>query len=66
MVKTKIDYQIDATFITQNETQDCIEKALQIIKCRNEDFLLHYGMTNNCTEEVNAMVNVFPGIILFY
>ena len=31
-VKTKIDDHIVATFVTENETEDCIEKALQIIK----------------------------------
>ena len=31
-VKTNIDYQIVATFVTENETEDCIEEALQIIK----------------------------------
>ena len=57
MVKTNIDYQIVATFVTENESQDCIEETLQIIKSWNEHFLPQYGMTDYCTEET-----VFPGI----
>ena len=65
VVKTNIDYQIVATFVTENETQGCIEEALQIIKSWNEDFSPQYGMTDYCTEKINAMENVFPGIVVF-
>ena len=65
VVKTNIDYQIVETFVTENETQDCIEEALQIIKSWKEDFLPQYGMTDYCTKEINAMENVFPGIVVF-
>ena len=37
VVKTNIDYLIVAIFVTENETQDYIEEALQIIKSWNED-----------------------------
>ena len=65
VVKKNIDYQIVATFVTENETQDCIEESLQIIKSWNEDFLTQDGMTDYYTEEINAMENFFPGIVVF-
>ena len=64
-VKTNIDDQIVATFVTENETEDCIEKALQIIKSQNEGLSPQHGMTDYCTEEINSMENVFPGVVVF-
>ena len=37
VVKTNIDYQIVAVFVTENETEDSIQEALSIIKSWNKD-----------------------------
>ena len=55
VVKTNIDYQIVAVFVTENETEDSIQEALSIIKSWNKDFSPVYGMTDFCTEEFKAM-----------
>ena len=63
VVKTNIDYQIVAVFVTENETEDSIQEALSIIKSWNKDFSPIYGMTDYCTEEFKAMENIFEGIL---
>ena len=63
VVKTNIDYQIVAVFVTENETEDSIQEALSIIKSWNKDFSPIYGMTDFCTEEFKAMENIFEGIL---
>ena len=62
VVKTNIDYQIVAVFVTENETEDSIQEALSIIKSWNKDFSPIYVMTDFCTEEFKAMENIFGGI----
>ena len=49
VVKTNIDYQIVAVFVTENETEDSIQEALSIIKSWNKDVSPIYGMTDYCT-----------------
>ena len=63
VVKTNIDYQIVAAFVTENETEDSIQERLSIIKSWNKDFSPIYGMTDYCTEEFKAMENIFEGIL---
>ena len=62
VVKTNIDYQIVAVFVTENETEDSIQEALSIIKSWNKDSPI-YGMTDYCTEEFKAMENMFEGML---
>ena len=49
VVKTNIDYQIVAIFVTENETEDSIQEALSMIKSWNKDVSPIYGMTDYCT-----------------
>ena len=63
-VKTNVDYQIVATFVTENETTQSITKALAIIQSWNPDVCPKYGMTDYCNEEIDTVESVFPG--LFY
>ena len=63
VVKTNIDYQIVAVFVTENETEDSIQEALSIIKSWNKDVLPIYWMTDFCTEEFKAMENIFEGVL---
>ena len=62
VVKTNIDYQIAATFVTENEKEESIVKALEIIKTWNPELHPRYGMTDYCIEEISAMEKVFPGM----
>ena len=57
VVKTDIDYQIVAVFVTQNETEDSIQEAQLIIKSWNKDVSPIYGVTDYCTEEFKTMEN---------
>ena len=63
VVKTNIDYQIVAVFVTENETEDSIQEALSIIKSWNKDVSPIYGMTDYCTKEFKAMENIFEGML---
>ena len=62
VVKTNIDYQIAATFVIENEKEESIVKALEIIKTWNPELHPRYGMTDYCIEEISAMEKVFPGM----
>ena len=62
VVKTNIDYQIAATFVTENEKEESIVEALKIIKTWNPELHPRYGMTDYCLEEISAMEKVFPGM----
>ena len=63
VVKTNIDYQIVAVFVTENETEDSTQEPLSIIKSWNKDVSPTYGMTDYCTEEFKAMENIFEGML---
>ena len=47
VLKTNINYQEVAAFITMNES-DCIKEALSLIKSLNQDGSPRYGMTDYC------------------
>ncbi|XP_065664695.1 uncharacterized protein LOC136086329 [Hydra vulgaris] len=61
IVKTNIDYQVVATFVTENETKYAITEALTIIKDWNSSFLPSFCMTGYCNEEIESLETVFPG-----
>nr|XP_047133456.1 uncharacterized protein LOC124811602 isoform X2 [Hydra vulgaris] len=60
-VKTNIDYQIVATFVTENETKKAITEALNVIKSWNALFQPSFCMTDYCNEEIESLETVFPG-----
>ena len=61
VVKTNINYQIVATFVTESESVESISEALEIIKEWNPDYHPRYFMTDYSREEITALENVFPG-----
>ena len=63
-VKTNVDYQIVATFVTENETTQSITEALAIIQSWNPDVCPKYGMTDYCNEEIDTVESVFSGSFL--
>ena len=61
VVKTNVDYQIVATFVTANETKDAIKEALSILKSWNPDANPLFFMTDYCNEEIQALEEIFEG-----
>ena len=60
-VKTNVDYQPVAVFVTENETLASIMEALMKIKEWNPDYTPTFFMTDYCNEEISALETVFPG-----
>ena len=63
VVKTNVDYQIVASFVTENETYGAVSKAVAVIKSWNPEFDPKYGMTDYCREEIRALENNFPSTV---
>ena len=61
VVKTNVDYQVVATFVTENESTESIVEALQVIKQWNPTYKPRYFMTDYSKEEIAALEDVFPG-----
>ena len=62
VVKTNVDYQIVGLFVTENETEESISEALELIKSWNENFKPKFAMSDYCKEEINSLEKVFEGI----
>ena len=65
VVKTNVDYQIVAPFVTKSETFEAITEALGIIKFWNEDLQPIYCMTDYCTAEIHVLETIFVGVCLY-
>ena len=59
VVKTNIDYQVAGAFVSENESEESITEALQILKQWNPQFKPKYFMTDYSTEEIGAVKTVF-------
>ena len=59
VVKTNVDYQVVAVFVTESETVDAITEALSIIKDWNPNWQPKYMMTDYSVEEINSIRNNF-------
>lgn len=46
--KTNLDRQIVASFVVENETQEAITEALEILKSWNPEFAPKFGITDYC------------------
>lgn len=60
-VKTNIDYQVVASFITQYEDASSIKEALTIVTGWNATWTPSYFMTDYSEAEINAVESVFDG-----
>ena len=60
VVKTNVDYQIIASFATQDETSEILVEALSVIKLWNQNWNPIYFMVDNCEEEITAIETLFP------
>ena len=61
VLKTNVDYQVVAAFLTEGETIENIIAALAIIKGWNPDFNLRCAMVHCSNEEINALEALYPG-----
>ena len=59
VTKTNVDYQIVGSFAIQYETTTSITEALNVIKSWNESWNPKIFMVDNCSEEINAIENIF-------
>ena len=60
-VKTNVDYQIVASFVTENETTESIAEALGVISDWNPGWCPTYFFTDLCEQEINAIESTFSG-----
>ncbi|XP_014679414.1 PREDICTED: uncharacterized protein LOC106819281 [Priapulus caudatus] len=59
VVKTNIDYQVVATFITESEREDAIREALKILAEWNPDWKPAHFMSDFCEAEIHSIEDVF-------
>ena len=60
-VKTNVDYQVVGSFVTEDETVCSIKEALEVVREWNPDWSPHLFMTDNCSQEIQAIENLFLG-----
>ena len=60
-VKTNVDYQIVASFVTQSETTEAIAEALGVLSEWNPGWCPNYFFTDLCEQEINAIESTFSG-----
>ena len=65
VVKTNVDYQVVATFISESETTEGIMEALEKIKEWNPNWNPRVFMTDYSNEEMNAIEAVFGNHCFF-
>ena len=58
-VKTNVDYQIVASFVTENESTESIAEALGVVSDWNPGWCPKYFFTDLCEQEINAIETTF-------
>ena len=58
VLKTNIDYQTVGSFVSENESEESIMKALQILKQGKPEFKPKYFITDYSTEETGAVKTI--------
>ena len=64
-VWTKVGYIAVGKFITQSETAEQMQEALQILQTWNPDWKPRYFMCNYSEAELTALEAVFPGVTVY-
>ena len=59
VVKTNVDYQIAAVFVTETESRVAVEEALQYIRDWNPEWRPKTFMTDYSKVEIKALKNIF-------
>lgn len=60
-VKTNVDYEVVGSFVTEDETVCSIKEVLEVLGKWNPDWSPSLFMTDNCSQEIQAIENLFPG-----
>ena len=60
-VKTNVDYQVVAVFVTQFEDSLTLFEPLQMLRDWNPEWKAQHFMVDFCESEINAVQKVFPG-----
>ncbi|XP_078489944.1 uncharacterized protein LOC144746767 [Ciona intestinalis] len=60
-IKTNVNYQVVACFVTQNERQSDITEALEMIKTWTPGWNPTFFMTDNCEAEILSIEATFKG-----
>ena len=64
VVKANVDYEIVASFVIKSETTDAVREALQVVKEWTPDWSPKFFMVDNTDQEINAIEDLFPGIVI--
>jgi len=59
-VKTNVDYEPVAAFVTQDESTASIQEALEVLKSWNPTWQPEVFFTDYCEQEIGAIENLFP------
>ena len=62
-MKTSVAYQVVGPFGCEGENTENILAAIRILKYQNPDWNILYSMVDCCSEEINAVEELPPGII---
>lgn len=60
-VKTNVNYQVVGSFVIEDETVRSIKEALEVLSKWNPDWSPPFFMTDNSSQEIQAIERVFPG-----
>ena len=66
VVKTNVDYQVAATFVTESESTESTAEVLQVINQWNPTYKPRYFMRDYSKEEITALEDVFPGNLFMW
>ena len=64
-VHTNVGYKVVAEFLCQNEDNECIAEALNIIKSWNPTWKPKYFMVDYSMAEINAIESEFPDVAVY-
>ena len=64
-VRTNVGYCVTAKFVTQSETAEAIQEALQVLKSWNPEWNPPFVLCDNSKAEISAIEHTFPGISVF-
>ena len=62
-MKTNINYQVVGAFVCEVESTENILPPLRILKCWNPDWNPLHNMVDCCSEEINAVEELFLGTV---
>ena len=61
VVKANVNYQIIASFVVLEETEEAIKEAIAVVKSWNQSWQPKSWMVDCCAAEISAVSTIFPG-----